>query len=130
MLHPNQFDVNEAWIAFRLNRAPVQTEEDGEFNCIALMDAASLFILGTELVPVSAAEPIQREYRRLLKNAQSHRAELPKSLFLPREEVVDALADEATLQGIDVVRVSENELLIFTREARQEFAKHFEENSC
>lgn len=130
MLHPNQFEVNEAWIAFRLNRAPVRTEEDGDFNCIALMDAASLFILGTELVPVSAAVPIQREYRRLLNNAQRHRAELPKSLFLPHEEIVDALAREATLQGIDVVRVSENELLIFTREARQEFVKQFEGNSC
>jgi len=129
MLHPNQFDVNEAWIAFRLNRVPIRTEDDGDFTCIALMDAASLYILGTELVPVSAEEPVKDEYRRLLNSARRHRDELPKSLFLPREEVVDALAHEATMQGIDVVRVSENELLIFTREAREEFAKQFEGSS-
>jgi hypothetical protein len=45
MLHPSQFKINEAWIAFRLNGAPIRTERDGDFNCIALMDAASCFIL-------------------------------------------------------------------------------------
>ncbi|MCY1381805.1 hypothetical protein D9M69_697600 [compost metagenome] len=54
MLHPNQFTVNEAWIAFRLNDAPIQTDADGAFNCLALMDAASCFILGTEFVPADA----------------------------------------------------------------------------
>jgi hypothetical protein len=32
MLHPQQFEVNEAWIAFRLNGMPVRTERDGDFN--------------------------------------------------------------------------------------------------
>ena len=127
MLHPNQFEVNDAWIAFRLNRAPIRTERDGDFNCIALMDAASCFILSTEFVAVTAAEPTQLEVRRLLKNAQSHRQQLPKTLFVPHEDVVDLLAREATQKNIDVVRVSESELLIFIGEARQGFAEQFEE---
>ncbi len=45
MLHPNQFQVNEAWIAFQLNDAPIHTRSDGDFNCIALMDAASCFMM-------------------------------------------------------------------------------------
>ena len=57
MLHPHQFEVNEAWIAFRLNGTPVRTERDGDFNCIALMDAASCFILGLEFIPATSAEP-------------------------------------------------------------------------
>lgn len=69
MLHPSQFEINEAWIVFRLNDAPIQVEEDGEFNCIALMDAASCFIFGTDLFPVAAAEPTQMQLRRLLKDA-------------------------------------------------------------
>ncbi len=44
MLRPNQFEVNEAWIVFRLNNAPIRIEHEGSFNCIALMDAASCFI--------------------------------------------------------------------------------------
>jgi hypothetical protein len=126
MLHPKQFEVNEAWIAFRLNNAPIRTEDAGDFNCIALMDAASCFLLGSELVPVSVAEPTRAQVCRLLKNAQRHKQRLPKTLFVPREDVADVVAREATQQKIDVVRVTESELLIFTGEARQAFAEQFE----
>ena len=44
MLNPSQFEIDEAWIAFQLNDAPIHSEEDGEFDCIALTDAASCFI--------------------------------------------------------------------------------------
>jgi len=127
MLHPKQFEVNEAWVVFRLNNAPIQTERDGDFNCIALMDAASCFILGSELIPVAAAEPTRAQFRRLLKNSQRHKQQLPRTLFVPREDVADLVTREATQQNIDVVRVSESELLIFIEEARQGFAERFEE---
>jgi hypothetical protein len=127
MLHPNRFEVNEAWIAFRLNSAPVRTERDGDFNCIALMDAASCFILGTEFIPATAAEPTDAEFRRLLKTGEAHKQQLPKTLFVPREDVADQLAREAMRQEIEVVRVSENDLLIFIGEARQAFSERFEE---
>jgi hypothetical protein len=67
VLHPNQFQVNEAWIAFQLNDEPIHTEQDGSFNCVALMDAASCLILGSELVPLDESEPSQSNARRLLK---------------------------------------------------------------
>jgi hypothetical protein len=127
MLHPKQFEVNEAWIAFRLNNAPIRTEGDGDFNCIALMDAASCFILGSELIPVTAAEPTRAQFRRLLKSARRHKQQLPKTLFVPRGDVADLMTREATQQNIDVVRVPESELLIFTGEACQAFAERFEE---
>jgi len=127
MLHPKQFEVNEAWIAFRLNNAPIRTERDGDFNCIALMDAASCFILGSKFIPVTAAEPTRAQFRRLLKNAQRHKQQLPKTLFVPRGDVADLVTREASQQNIDVVRVSESELLIFIGEARQGFAERFEE---
>jgi hypothetical protein len=69
MLHPNQFQVNEAWIAFQLNDAPIETALDGAFNCLALMDAASCFILGTEFIPATAAQPSKMQTRRLLAAA-------------------------------------------------------------
>ncbi len=127
MLHPQQFEVNEAWIAFRLNGSPVRTERDGDFNCLALMDAASCFILGSEFIPVTAAEPTRAQFRRLLKNAQRHKEQLPKTLFIANEDAADRMTREATLQNIDVVRVAESELLIFIGEARQGFAERFED---
>jgi hypothetical protein len=127
MLHPNQFEVNEAWIAFRLNSVPIRTERDGDFNCIALMDAASCYILGSEFVPVSDAEPTRAQFRRMLKDAKRHKQQLPQTLFVAREDVADRLALEAVQHRIDVVRVPESELLIFIGDAREGFSERFEE---
>ncbi len=62
MYNPSQFQINEAWIAFKLNDAPVSTSADGDFNVLALMDAASCFILGTEFVRANSKEPSQLEF--------------------------------------------------------------------
>jgi hypothetical protein len=125
MLHPNQFDVNEAWIVFKLNDVPIQTELDGEFNCLALMDAASCFILGSEFIAAGAVEPSNVEARRLLKAGKSHKQELPRTLLIPREQKADAFAQEATRQNIIVTRVPEKELLVFIEEAREGFRERF-----
>ena len=124
MLHPSQFQVNEAWIAFRLNRAPIQTEAAGSFNCFALMDAASCFILGTELVPFDKAEPSSLDWRGLMKKGQSHKQQLPKTLYVAREAVAELLYREAALLKIEIVRVAESELRIFLGEARDGFEEH------
>jgi hypothetical protein len=125
MLHPQDFKVNEAWIAFRLNHAPIRTARDGDFNCISLMDAASCFILHSETIPVTAAEPTRAQFRRLLKNAKRHKQQLPKTLFVPSEDVADRMTHEATQQQIEVVRIPESEILIFIGEARQGFTEWF-----
>jgi hypothetical protein len=128
MLDPKQFQVNEAWILFRLNNEPIQTERDGDFNCIALMDAASCFLLGSELIPVAAKEPTRAEFHRLLRNAQRHKQQLPKTLFIPLGDVADLAIRAATEHHIEVVRISEAELLVFIGEARQGFAERFGES--
>jgi len=83
MLHPRTFQVNEAWIVFKLNEAPVITEEDSDFNVIALMDAASCFILGTEFVPAASAGLSEVEAKRLLNSVKARKQELPKTLYVP-----------------------------------------------
>lgn len=128
MLHPNLFEFNEAWIVFRLNSTPIRTERDGDFNCIALMDAASCLILGSELIPLTAAAPRHAQFRRLLKSAQHHKQPLPKTLFVPNGDPADLMARGVAERSIDVVRVSDGELLPFIAEARQGFAEQFEES--
>ena len=83
MYEPSQFQVNEAWITFKLNDAPVSTNADGDFNVLALMDAASCFILGTEFVSVASPEPSQLESKRLLETGQSHKQQYPKTIYIP-----------------------------------------------
>ena len=125
MLHPNQFHVNEAWIAFKLNDVPICTESDGDFNFIALMDAASCFILSSAPVPTNAAEPSKMEAKRLLKEGQAHKQQLPETLFIPSDQPAALLSAEAKRQGITVVRVPEDQLLLFIGEAREGFRERF-----
>ena len=125
MLHPNQFQVNEAWIAFQLNEMPLRTGLDGDFNCVALMDAASCFILTNAFIPVGEAGPSKLELRRMLKKASEHKHSLPMTLFLPTEQDAGQLALEAERQKITVVRVEESHLLLFIGEAREGFKEHF-----
>lgn len=125
MLHPNQFQVNEAWIAFKLNDVPITTGPDGDFNVVAIMDAASCFILGSELVAVGSPEPTQQEAKRLLKSGHARNQKLPKTLFIPTDQPADCLSVEAERQGIIVTRVPENELQVFIGEAREGFRERF-----
>jgi hypothetical protein len=129
VLHPNQFHVNEAWIAFKLNDAPMPTRSDGDFNFIALMDAASCFILSSALVPASAAEPSKIEAKRLLKEGQAHKQQFPKTLFIPSDQPANLLTVEAERQGITVVRVPEDQLLLFIADARESFRESFSGDS-
>jgi len=121
---PEQFAVNEAWIVFQLNRKPILTEQDGPHNCFAVMDAASCFILGIELIPAMNAEPSVQEARTLLNMGRKHKQDLPEILFIPQKQVANILAREATQRGIEVRRVPEKDLSVFIRDARDGFEDH------
>ncbi len=125
MLHPNQFQVNEAWIVFKLNDEPIHTKQEGDLYFLALMDAASCFILGSAPVAAMAAELTQMESRRLLQEGKAHKMQLPKTLFVPTELPAQSLVEEAERVGIEVVRVEEFQLLIFIGEAREGFKERF-----
>lgn len=124
MLEPNQFKANEAWVAFQLNDAPICAEQDGDFNCIALMDAASGFILGIEFVSAAEAEPSVSEARRLFGAGWAHNNQHPATLLIPKGQFQTTLPAEAARHGITVVPMHEAELSVFTGEAKQGFRKH------
>jgi hypothetical protein len=125
VLNPSQFQVNEAWIIFRLNDAPIHTDQDGSFNCIGLMDAASCFMLDSAFVPADKQELSKSEARRLLKAGWSHKEEFPATLFIPAGQFQTNMPAEAKREGISVVPIDENQLLVFISEARQSFREHF-----
>jgi len=125
VLHPSQFQVNEAWIAFTLNDVPIATGSDGDFNFVTLMDAASCFILSSALVSATAAELSKMEAKRLLKEGEAHKQQLPKTLFIPRERPAGVLSAEAERRGITVVRLPMDELLPFVGEAKESFRERF-----
>ena len=123
-MHPTQFRVNEAWIIFRLNDEPLGTAQDGSFDCVCLMDAASCFILGNAFVAINESEPSQIEVRQLLEAAWAHKQEFPIKLFVPVGKFQRHAAKEAEAQGIEVVRVPEGQLMPFIREAKESFKEY------
>ena len=126
MLEPNQFKENEAWVAFQLNDDPVRTLQDGNFNCVALMDAASGIILGTAFVSVAEQEPPALELRRLFETSVERSNCNPVTLFIPKGKYQSAVPAEAKRHGIEVVPVQESELVALSGEARQGFREHFQ----
>lgn len=124
-LHPRDFEVNEAWIVFQINKAPVRTTRDGEFNCIALMDAASLFILASAFAPVGEGGLSKAVVGELFKQAMAHKNQLPKKLFVPPRQHKGVLLEEAERLNLAVVRMTESKLAVFTREARASFRQRF-----
>lgn len=125
MFHPNQFTVNDAWIAFRLNDAPIVTERDGDFDCLALMDAASCYIVGMDMYSARATGPSAVESRRLLQQGHDRAGTWPQKLFVVEGRVPDALCQEAARLAIEVLVVPEDELRVFIGEARDGFKQRF-----
>ena len=125
MLHPSQFQINATWIAFKLNDAPIEAGADGDFNLIALMDAASCFMLSSGLVPAAQAGPSTMEVKRLLKQASAHNKNLPKMLYVPTELNAPHLKAEAERQKVTVIGIPEDQLLVFIGEAREGFKERF-----
>jgi len=124
VLHPNHYQVNETWITFQLNDAPVITDNNGDFNVIALMDAASCFILGIGYAPTDSKEMSQMEAERLLKFGYGHKKQYPKELIISNNQVANVLSEEAERRGINVARVPEEQLQVFIGEARESFQEH------
>lgn len=124
MLHPSQFKVNETWITFQLNDAPLITDSDGDFNVFALMDAASCFILGVGYVRTDSKEFSRMEAKRLLKSGYTHKKQYPKELIIPNNQLANVMSEEAERLGISVVRVPEERLQVLIGEARESFQEH------
>ncbi len=116
-MHPNQFQVNEAWIVFKLNNTPIRTAQDGWFNCVCLMDAASCFILGNAFASADELEPSSGGVRQLFEKAWQHHQEFPIKLFIPVGQFPTKVPEEAEALGIEVVRVPVGQLRTFIREA-------------
>jgi hypothetical protein len=125
VLHPSQFQPNDAWIVFKLNDAPIRTAVDGELNFIALMDAASCYIVGSEVIAANAVELPKIAAKRLLKKGQTQAQRLPNTLYIPHALPAKSLAQGEDRLGITVVSIAEEKLMILIGDARDGFNERF-----
>ena len=124
MFEKDEFYIDEAWIFFKLNLAPIYTEEGGDFNVLCLMDAASQFILATELMSAISPEPSELDSKRIFKNALMHNKKYPKKLIVSKTQQAEHVAKEAIKHRVAIVSASEDALMIFIKEARDGFLQH------
>ena len=75
--------------------------------------------------PIGEAEPSKMAIRRLFKEAKAHKQKLPKKVFVPDDQFIRIVPDEAKRLKIAIARVPEKELLVFVGEARESFQEHF-----
>ena len=87
-MQPSDFRVNETWLAYRINQAPMQIEGQ-DVDLYVLQDAASMFLFGNLLAPHGADYPDAEEIEKLMMSAHKKRDEWPVELFLPGSHLSD-----------------------------------------
>ena len=123
-LHPREFEANQTWLAFRMNRLPLLVAEE-ELDVFVLQDAASMFIFGTAFGSPGAACPPMEEVTSLFGQAWSHTQLWPEELVLPgRPSRSNTFATVARGHGIAVRSVAEARMSFYIRDVQSSFEEH------
>jgi len=85
MLTPNQFRVNEVWIAFRVNES-FMFVQDEPYDIYVLMDAASAYAFGHVLVRVTDEIPKEKDIDTLFQKAWGAKRQWPEKLILAEDD--------------------------------------------
>jgi hypothetical protein len=126
VLHPSDFDVDEAWLVIKASPAPMRTDEDGDFDVYVLQDAASMFIFGTVMVPVGSRTGPEDEFDALLQDAGRQRRRGPgKILFAHDDPAMRSFAAVTARAGVSVEFVEDTALDFYTNDVQSGFAEHF-----
>lgn len=123
-IDPAGFESNEAWLFFQLSGTPIQTEEDGEFHAVAIMEVSTGMIFGLEMVPAAMQGLPEILAKKLLSHAEKKAGERAQKLFLASGYDDGDLRKVATAMGIQVKEKTAIDLNEITREAREGFDAH------
>jgi hypothetical protein len=124
-IDPNEYDRNEAWLLFRLNDAPIQTESDGDFNVMAILDIGTGLILGMEFIGLLEQELSEFVSRKMLASAELEAGGRPRQLLVDSQKNLVQLVETASAMGLVVIPESGDKLDSITLAAREGFAAHF-----
>ena len=99
MLTPDQFYVNEAWIALRVNEAFLFVKDE-PYDIYVLMDAASAYVLGHVLSRVVDEAPHEKDVENLKKQVIDE--VLPYGLKKFPEEFLETSLKQQDCQSISI----------------------------
>ena len=105
MLEPDNFEVNEAWIAVRVNDEFIFVKDD-PYDIYVLMDAASAFVFGFVLSSTVDESLDPKEVENLFRQAWGSKQQWAKTLILPEEmNLADVFISEGKKNGLEIKRV-------------------------
>ncbi len=125
MLTPDQFKVNEVWIAIKINKTNLFVKDD-PFDIYVLMDAASAYVFGHVLSEGVDEDPHERDVEILFRKAWDAKSQWPKKLIVPEEfPAEDVFRIEAEKNGISFETVPISELAPIVEPLKELFGSNF-----
>lgn len=125
MLTPNQFRVNEVWIAFRVNES-FMFVQDEPYDIYVLMDAASAYAFGHVLVRVTDEIPKEKDVDTLFQEAWGAKRQWPRKLILPEDDPAkNIFGMQAEKNGLSFETVPLSDLSPIVEPMKELFASQF-----
>jgi hypothetical protein len=125
MLYPDQFQVNEVWIALRVNDS--FTYVQGEpYDIYVLVDAASCYVMGHVLSKTVDEAPNESDVETLFKEAWGAKRQWPKKLIVPENDLAEiTFSGQAEKNGFLFETVPLSDLGPIVGELKELFASDF-----
>jgi hypothetical protein len=125
MLTPDQFRVNEVWIAVRVNEAFLFVTEE-PYDIYVLMDAASAYVLGHVLSRVVDEAPDEKDVEALFRKAWEAKNQWAEKLIVTENSIAeDVFRTQAEKNGLSVKIVPLSDLEPIVGPLKESFASDF-----
>jgi hypothetical protein len=122
MLNPDQFRVNESWIALRVNEEFLFVKDE-PYDIYVLMDAASAYVLGYVLSPVVDEAPHEKDVAALFRKAWETKSQWAKELIITENSTAARVfKTQAEENGLSVKIIPLSKLEPIVGPLRQSFA--------
>ena len=129
MLTPDQFRVNEAWIAVRVNEAFLFVKDE-PYDIYVLMDAASAYVLGHVLSRVVDEAPDEKDVEALFRKAWEAKNQWAEKLIVTENSIAeDVFRMQAEKNGLSVEIVPLSDLEPIVGPLKESFTSDFMGNA-
>ncbi len=125
MLTPDQFKVNEAWIAVRMNEEFLFVKDE-PYDIYALVDAASAYVLGHVLSKVVDESPHDKDVEALFRKAWEAKNQWAEKLIVTENSIAEGVfRTQAEKNGLSVKIVPLPDLEPIVGPLKELFASDF-----
>jgi len=129
MLTPDQFRVNEAWIAVRVNEEFLFVQDE-PYDIYVLIDAASCYVLGHVLLRVVDEVPEEKDVEELFQTAFQAKNQWADILILTGSSPADdVFKKQGEQRGLSTKTVNSSDLKPILGPLKELFASDFMGNA-